>query len=205
MDIQLNSTVRSAGLEGSVTLSDGRKLSADLVVAADGINSTIRDAHDLARSTHLGARLRRPHQHPETARRDRRRRSRGHRHDRGLGGQAARALLPGDKGRILRAADLHHRRYRRRDLADRSGRLGTLFPTMRDLFVRVRDEGDWPQSHWAHFQTIRLKRWPTGRIAMVGDAAHAMPPYLAQGAGHAMMNALGLAQALDEHRPSKPR
>ena len=30
----------------------------------------------------------------------------------------------------------------------------------------------------------------------MGDAAHAMPPYLAQGAGHAMMNALGLAEAL---------
>ena len=33
---------------------------------------------------------------------------------------------------------------------------------------------------------------------MLGDAAHAMAPYLAQGAGHAMMNALGLAAALQE-------
>jgi 2-polyprenyl-6-methoxyphenol hydroxylase-like FAD-dependent oxidoreductase len=45
-----------------------------------------------------------------------------------------------------------------------------------------------------------LKRWSAGRIAVLGDAAHAMPPYLAQGAGHAMMNALGLAEAL--HRAS---
>jgi 2-polyprenyl-6-methoxyphenol hydroxylase-like FAD-dependent oxidoreductase len=60
----------------------------------------------------------------------------------------------------------------------------------------MRDEADWPQSHWAHFQTIHLKRWSAGRIAVLGDAAHAMPPYLAQGAGHAMMNALGLAAAL---------
>jgi 2-polyprenyl-6-methoxyphenol hydroxylase-like FAD-dependent oxidoreductase len=72
------------------------------------------------------------------------------------------------------------------------------FPTMRSLFVRMRDEAYWPQSHWAHFQTIRLKRWSTGRIAVIGDAAHAMPPYLAQGAGHAMMNALGLAEALQQ-------
>ena len=33
--------------------------------------------------------------------------------------------------------------------------------------------------------------------AVLGDAAHGMPPYLAQGAGHAMMNALGLAVALE--------
>jgi 2-polyprenyl-6-methoxyphenol hydroxylase-like FAD-dependent oxidoreductase len=74
------------------------------------------------------------------------------------------------------------------------------FPAMRDLFVRMRDEADWSQSHWAHFQTIRLKRWSAKRLALVGDAAHAMPPYLAQGAGHAMMNALGLAKALQDAR-----
>jgi 2-polyprenyl-6-methoxyphenol hydroxylase-like FAD-dependent oxidoreductase len=64
--------------------------------------------------------------------------------------------------------------------------------------VRIRDTADWPQSRWDRFQTIRLKHWSSGRIAVLGDAAHAMPPYLAQGAGHAMMNALGLATALQE-------
>jgi 2-polyprenyl-6-methoxyphenol hydroxylase-like FAD-dependent oxidoreductase len=78
------------------------------------------------------------------------------------------------------------------------------FPAMRDMFVRMRDEADWPQSHWAHFQTIQLKRWSAGRIAVLGDAAHAMPPYLAQGAGHAMMNALGLAESLRQ-APSMER
>jgi 2-polyprenyl-6-methoxyphenol hydroxylase-like FAD-dependent oxidoreductase len=67
---------------------------------------------------------------------------------------------------------------------------------MRDLLVRMRDDADWAQTRWDQFQTIRLKRWSLGRIAMLGDAAHAMPPYLAQGAGHAMMNALGLAASL---------
>src|SRR5262245_37815601 len=62
----------------------------------------------------------------------------------------------------------------------------------------MRDESDLPRSHWAHFQTIRLRRWSRGRVAVLGDAAHAMAPYLAQGAGHAMMNALGLAAALHE-------
>jgi len=77
------------------------------------------------------------------------------------------------------------------------------FPWLRDLFERVRDHADWPNSHWAQFQTVRLKKWSFGRLAFLGDAAHAMPPYLAQGAGHAMMNALGLAVAL-ESSPDLP-
>jgi 2-polyprenyl-6-methoxyphenol hydroxylase-like FAD-dependent oxidoreductase len=68
---------------------------------------------------------------------------------------------------------------------------------MRGLFDRIRDEADWSRTRWDRFQTIRLKRWSVGCVAVVGDAAHAMPPYLAQGAGHAMMNALGLAASLE--------
>ena len=64
--------------------------------------------------------------------------------------------------------------------------------------MRIRDRADWAQARWDRFQTIRLKRWSAGRVAVLGDAAHAMPPYLAQGAGHAMMNALGLAAAVEE-------
>jgi hypothetical protein len=44
---------------------------------------------------------------------------------------------------------------------------------MRDLFVRMRDEADWPQSHWAH-STIG-QPW-SAAVAVVSDAAHAMPP-----------------------------
>jgi 2-polyprenyl-6-methoxyphenol hydroxylase-like FAD-dependent oxidoreductase len=75
---------------------------------------------------------------------------------------------------------------------------GRSFPTMHDFLERVRDNADWPQSRWDQFQTVRLRHWSKGRVAVLGDAAHAMPPYLAQGAGHAMMNALGLATAVQE-------
>jgi 2-polyprenyl-6-methoxyphenol hydroxylase-like FAD-dependent oxidoreductase len=71
------------------------------------------------------------------------------------------------------------------------------FPALRFLFERIAAQSDWSQARWAQFQTIRLKSWSRGRVAVLGDAAHAMPPYLAQGAGHAMMNALGLAVALE--------
>src|SRR5262249_59172791 len=72
------------------------------------------------------------------------------------------------------------------------------FPWMRPLLERMRADADWEQARWDRFQTVHLKRWSSGRVAVLGDAAHAMPPYLAQGAGHAMMNALGLAVAVDE-------
>ncbi len=72
------------------------------------------------------------------------------------------------------------------------------FPTMGSLLERVACDTDWNECRWVLFQTIRLKRWSEGRVAILGDAAHAMPPYLGQGAGHAMMNGLGLAAAVGE-------
>src|SRR5262249_36061105 len=43
-EIRFNSQVTDAAPEGSITLQDGRQLRADLVVVADGINSSIRDS-----------------------------------------------------------------------------------------------------------------------------------------------------------------
>ena len=197
-EIRFNSLVKASALEGVITLEGGQKLSADLVVAADGVNSTIRDAHGLlARRTFgrdCGVRINIPRRFEETAADD---------HD---GTVMVEAWA--DKRRVLYCPVTKSEFYvlLTCTTADASAATSPIdpdvwarsFPNMRSLFVRIRDEADWPQSHWAHFQTIRLKRWSTGRIAVIGDAAHAMPPYLAQGAGHAMMNALGLAEALQQ-------
>ena len=59
------------------------------------------------------------------------------------------------------------------------------------------------QGRYDRYQTNLLSNWTAGRVALIGDAAHAMCPALAQGAGTAMSNAYTVAadatlSALDE-------
>jgi 2-polyprenyl-6-methoxyphenol hydroxylase-like FAD-dependent oxidoreductase len=203
-EICFNSPVKSADPEGAITLESGKTHSADLVIAADGINSAIRDAHNLLErriwGRDCGVRINIPRRAEEIAGDDR------------DGTVMIEAWA--DKRRVLYCPVTKSEFYvlltcTTRDAAAATSPIDSevwarSFPTMHGLFVRIRDEADWPQSHWAHFQTVQLKRWAVGRIAVVGDAAHAMPPYLAQGAGHAMMNALGLAKALHDSPAIEP-
>ena len=177
-------------------LENGERRTADLVVAADGINSAIRDQLGLLKhriwGRDCGVRINIPRRPEEIAEDER--------------GGTVMIEAWSDRRRVLFCPVTKREFYvlLTCTVGDKAAAQSPIdpdewarsFPTLRPMFVRMRDEADWPQSHWAHFQTIRLKRWSKGRVAVLGDAAHAMPPYLAQGAGHAMMNALGLAAAL---------
>jgi 2-methyl-3-hydroxypyridine 5-carboxylic acid dioxygenase len=48
------------------------------------------------------------------------------------------------------------------------------------------------------YGSIRLDRWSTGRVAVLGDAAHAMPSSIGKGANMAMRSAVALAKAVTE-------
>ncbi len=197
-EIRFNSHVVSADPAGAISLSDGQRLPTDLVVAADGINSAIREQLGLLKDRiwgrDCGVRINIPRRPEEIAEDDR------------SGTVMIEAWA--DRRRVLYCPVTKGEFYvlLTCTVTDTAAATSPIdpevwarsFPHMHPLFVRMRDEADWPQSHWAHFQTIRLKRWSSGRIAVLGDAAHAMPPYLAQGAGHAMMNALGLAAAVHD-------
>lgn len=70
------------------------------------------------------------------------------------------------------------------------------FPHLRKLIARIPDRnGD--GGRYDRFELIKLKHWSSGHVAVVGDAAHALPPNIGQGGGCAMMNGLSLAVFLD--------
>ncbi len=190
-EIVAGSEAIAASAEGILTLQTGEMIEADLIVAADGVNSRIRDSLGLLK------------------------------HRRQLGDGATRVLIPrvdgdfpGDDGdkiieywsgrrRVVQAPCSPEWLYLAltTTLDDEDGMAVPLrhdawsqsFPFLRHVFERIGKEG-----RWDSFEVIKLKSWSSGRVAVVGDAAHAQPPNLGQGGGCAMMNALGLAVALDE-------
>ncbi len=58
---------------------------------------------------------------------------------------------------------------------------------------------DWRR--WALFTVPDAGEWSQGQIALLGDAAHAMLPFAAQGAGMAIEDAAVLAKSLSEGAP----
>ena len=55
--------------------------------------------------------------------------------------------------------------------------------------------------HFSTIQEVTQMPWVSGRIVLVGDAAHAMSPNMAEGVGMALEDALVLAQTLNAGRP----
>jgi salicylate hydroxylase len=58
---------------------------------------------------------------------------------------------------------------------------------------------------WAMYDRDPLERWTEGRISLLGDAAHAMLPFFAQGAAQAIEDAVVLAACLRSADPRSAR
>ena len=72
------------------------------------------------------------------------------------------------------------------------GYWATHFPKLEseDLFRRAEQAGG---THHP-YPLVSVRSWAKGQVAVVGDAAHALPPTLGQGAGLALTNTLLLAE-----------
>ena len=68
------------------------------------------------------------------------------------------------------------------------------WPSTAQMLIGAVDE--WRR--WALFTVPEMDEWSSGAIALLGDAAHAMLPFAAQGAGMAIEDAAVLAKVLSE-------
>lgn len=66
------------------------------------------------------------------------------------------------------------------------------FPHSGDLLDRCEVD-----SRWDRLVAVRCRKWTEGRVAIIGDAAHAMPPNLGQAANTAFINVMALASMVE--------
>jgi 2-polyprenyl-6-methoxyphenol hydroxylase-like FAD-dependent oxidoreductase len=83
--------------------------------------------------------------------------------------------------------------WQREGLQAWMGKVSDLWPVLEPWLATIQDSS---QLARASYRDAVLSRWTSGRMALLGDAAHAMSPQLGQGVNMALMDALALRDAL---------
>jgi 2-methyl-3-hydroxypyridine 5-carboxylic acid dioxygenase len=194
-EIVTNSEVVSADRNGSIRLASGKVLRADLVIGADGVGSNVRES--------LAFKQRREKSRDGITRL--------------LVPRMKAELGPGEWDNVIDFWNLEPRvlrvLYSPCDdnnlylalMAPREDKEGSRTPIDRDLWVEnfpelrpVLEEAAKVMGRYDGYETTYVEEWTTGKVVLVGDAAHAMCPALAQGAGCGIMNAYSLAECVSE-------
>jgi 2-polyprenyl-6-methoxyphenol hydroxylase-like FAD-dependent oxidoreductase len=182
--IYTDSAVDAVGEDGTIS-TRGRQLRADLVVAADGVKSLARGLLLLdrpVRSSLSGAiRLLVPRTEPEAD-------------------DIVREFWSGQlRVGVCPCTPTEAFCYFIAPLRDDRG---TQIPIDRPYwskhFPKLASEGFFERAYVSRgvhhsYPLVSARSWVKGRVALVGDAAHALPPTLGQGAGLSLMNALLLS------------
>jgi 2-polyprenyl-6-methoxyphenol hydroxylase-like FAD-dependent oxidoreductase len=188
-EVRTGSEVAAAEPAGTLVLSSGERLTADLVIGADGQGSAVRES------------LRLTGRH------------------RALSTMSTRYLLPSRlpspenitceswSGRrrigIAACTDEDTYVYLACPVTDRAGCEQPLnvaawtssFPALRPVFALLHES----QPTQFPYPFVRCRSWAAGAVALIGDAAHALPPTLGQGSGLAIANAMALVEHLERH------
>lgn len=193
--LRLGARVESVSEEGgrmAVRLSDGQVLQADVVVGADGIHSAVRQhLHGEAAPRFTGnlcwrgmvATADLPAGHvPPTA-------------SNWLGphGHVVHYCVRGGElinfVAVMETADWTSESWTERSsVAELQRAFDGWHPRLQTLFERAGE-----LFRWGLFDREPLPFWSRGRVTLLGDAAHPMLPFLAQGAAQAIEDAFSLA------------
>ncbi|MFL5260365.1 MAG: FAD-dependent monooxygenase [Hyphomicrobiales bacterium] len=197
--IALNPGKRLTGFENSrsavvANFADGEQRAGEALIGADGVHSVVRKTLEGASQPASGREI------------------------------LFRTLLPRDKapalldpgaislwlypGAHLVAYPLSGGHF---NLVASAAKVGSPHPTLRpvspsevanhfltahpDLLALLSLPAQW--SCWPGLWREIVPQWARGRVALIGDAAHAMPPFLAQGAAMALEDAVVLGRALE--------
>jgi salicylate hydroxylase len=178
-----------------VRLADGRELAGDALIAADGLHSPIRDAMlgvEQPRFTgHVAYRMLVPRAafgeaeapSPTVALR--------------LGPQGHVVTYWVRGGELLNVVAIVESDWREdgwvipAEVEELRGAFRAWDPALHRIFDAALDV-----HKWALLDRTVPDRWAFGRVALLGDACHAMLPYLAQGAAMAIEDAIVISDAL---------
>lgn len=183
------STVEQVREDGTLVLAGGEQRAADLVVVADGVGSRLRGQLDLRTRVrwlgHWGVRVALDHPLNETPP--------GTFVERWSGAfRLGYGALPEGAAVYLSSPAAGLTPDRR---ALDPGAWLRAFPGQADVIRSVVALEPRP----APFSEIRCSAWSDGRVAVIGDAAHGMPPHRGQGAAMAVLDAVHLGSVAGRH------